>query len=265
MLTSEQKQEAAKIGGEWGRQEAALLIEDIENGHSKGWKDWAMGQYCGDLPHDATPSEDRTEEQDAERDDYERILDKAARMAFVAAGEKWSKESEIAALVEGSGGLVLLFDNGGGCTLIGKDYAHLYDDGAQLAEDVKAWIAADGLIDWDGNDPLARRDVHAEDFVVTVDDLKAADADWFEDMATSGATAAAFVEAYLADGIAKARSAMAESAASGETVHIEDAPGVEYLLAREMEDCSVLSPTQEREYWGEDWRVHLPALVGGAA
>jgi hypothetical protein len=96
MLTNEQKQEAAERGAEWGRQEAALLIEDIENGHSKRWHDWAMGTWCGDLPHEATPSEDRTEAQDAERDEYERILDKAARTAFVAAGEEWEAAQESA-------------------------------------------------------------------------------------------------------------------------------------------------------------------------
>jgi len=92
MLTTEQKKEAAERGEEWGRQEAEGMTEAIENGHRRDRPEWTGGQWCGELPHDAPVGqadrakwEGRTEEQDADRDEYETILDRAAKAAYEAA------------------------------------------------------------------------------------------------------------------------------------------------------------------------------------
>jgi hypothetical protein len=73
MLSEELKREAAERGAEWGRQEAALMADAIENGHRKTWPEWTMGTYCGALP------------EGDDRDQYELLLDRAAKAAYDAA------------------------------------------------------------------------------------------------------------------------------------------------------------------------------------
>jgi len=73
MLTPGQKQEAAERGAEWGKQEAELTREAIENGHRKTWPEWTMGTYCGKMP------------DGEEREEYKTILDRAAKAVYEAA------------------------------------------------------------------------------------------------------------------------------------------------------------------------------------
>jgi len=61
----------------------------------------------------------------------------------------------------------LLFDNGGGITLITPDYCHSYDRPDWAASDVAALLNGADPCDWDGNEPEFRRDRHAEDDVMT--------------------------------------------------------------------------------------------------
>ncbi len=61
----------------------------------------------------------------------------------------------------------LLFDNGGGITLITPDYCHAYDRADWAASDVAALLNGADPCDWDGNEPEFRRDRHAEDDVMT--------------------------------------------------------------------------------------------------
>lgn len=63
----------------------------------------------------------------------------------------------------------LLFDNGGGITLITPDYCHFYDRPDWAAESVVALLNGADPSDWDGNEPEFRRDRHAEDDVMTAD------------------------------------------------------------------------------------------------
>jgi hypothetical protein len=48
-LTDDDRAELARMGRAWGRQEAELQMESIENGHQRVAADWATGTYCGDL------------------------------------------------------------------------------------------------------------------------------------------------------------------------------------------------------------------------
>ena len=67
----------------------------------------------------------------------------------------------------------LLFDNGGGITLITPDYCHAYDRADWAASDVAALLNGADPCDWDGNEPEFRRDRHAEDDVMTSDRARA--------------------------------------------------------------------------------------------
>ena len=59
--------------------------------------------------------------------------------------------------------LKIAFDNGGGVTLFGRNYAHSYDDGKQLARDVISLLAGSDVRHWDGNDDDIRRGMKEED------------------------------------------------------------------------------------------------------
>jgi hypothetical protein len=85
MLTEQQKIQAAERGAEWGRQEAKLQVEAVENGHQRTTADWTTGTWCGSLPHDSTDIYERTDAQTTDRDEYEAILDRAAQVAYEAA------------------------------------------------------------------------------------------------------------------------------------------------------------------------------------
>ena len=54
----------------------------------------------------------------------------------------------------------LVFDNGGGVTLQTPRYSHYYDDPAQVADDVRAYLATESTADWDGDDLAASCDAH---------------------------------------------------------------------------------------------------------
>jgi hypothetical protein len=48
----------------------------------------------------------------------------------------------------------IAFDGGGGATLVvGRRYAHLYDDGVSLARDVLSLFCGGAVSDWDGHEP----------------------------------------------------------------------------------------------------------------
>ncbi len=61
----------------------------------------------------------------------------------------------------------LLFDNGGGITLITPDYCHFYDRADWAAADVVGLLNGANTSNWDGNEPEFRRDRHPEDDVMT--------------------------------------------------------------------------------------------------
>jgi len=61
----------------------------------------------------------------------------------------------------------LLFDNGGGITLITPDYCHSYDRPDWAAADVVGILDGANTSNWDGNEPEFRRDQHPEDDVMT--------------------------------------------------------------------------------------------------
>jgi len=65
-MSEEMKKEAAERGAEWGRQEAQLASDQ---GIAPAWTD---GRYCGELPAGS-------------REEYESILDAAAKAAYEAA------------------------------------------------------------------------------------------------------------------------------------------------------------------------------------
>ncbi len=61
----------------------------------------------------------------------------------------------------------LLFDNGGGITLITANYCHSYDRPDWAAADVVGILDGANTSNWDGNEPEFRRDQHPEDDVMT--------------------------------------------------------------------------------------------------
>ena len=67
----------------------------------------------------------------------------------------------------------LLFDSGGGITLITSDYCHAYDRPDWAAESVVALLNGADPSGWDGNEPEFRRDRHPEDDVMTADTARA--------------------------------------------------------------------------------------------
>jgi hypothetical protein len=69
--------------------------------------------------------------------------------------------------------LQLLFDNGGGITLITPDYCHAYDRPDWAAESVAALLNGADPSGWDGNEPEFRRDRHAEDDAMNADTARA--------------------------------------------------------------------------------------------
>lgn len=81
MLTNEQQIQAAERGEHWGKQEAGHQLEAVENGHRREPATWTTGQWCGDNPFS------RTDDETADRDEYEDILDRAAQAAYEAAVE----------------------------------------------------------------------------------------------------------------------------------------------------------------------------------
>ena len=76
MLTNEQQIEAAQRGAEWGRQEASLQVEAVENGHQSEAAQWTTGQWCGSNPF--ATDDDRCWE-------YDSAIDRAAQAAYKAA------------------------------------------------------------------------------------------------------------------------------------------------------------------------------------
>lgn len=80
MLSEQIKKEAAKRGAEWGRQEASYQLEAVDNGHQRKAADWTTGTWCGSIPFD------RRDDATADlADEYEAILDAAAKAAYDAA------------------------------------------------------------------------------------------------------------------------------------------------------------------------------------
>ena len=67
MLTNEQKIEATERGAGWGKQEAELAADQ---GIAPAWQN---GRYCGWLP------------DGDDRDEYETMVDQAAKAAYEAA------------------------------------------------------------------------------------------------------------------------------------------------------------------------------------
>lgn len=65
--------------------------------------------------------------------------------------------------------MAILFDNGGGITLITPDYCHSYERPDWAAQDVAALLGGADPSDWDGNEPQFRRDRHPEDDTMTVE------------------------------------------------------------------------------------------------
>lgn len=63
----------------------------------------------------------------------------------------------------------LLFDNGGGITLITPDYCRAYDNPQHAAYDTAALLDGADPQEWDGNQPEFRRERHSEDDVMTAD------------------------------------------------------------------------------------------------
>lgn len=57
----------------------------------------------------------------------------------------------------------VIFDNGGGITLVTEDYCHNYDDGAHAGGDVKLLLDGGNTSDWDGNEPAMRIEVEQDD------------------------------------------------------------------------------------------------------
>lgn len=102
------KQEAAERGKAWGMQEAQSMQEAIDNGHYKQWIDWKMGTYCGQIPLaaelEAIEEAAGLHSEPAEairkvREEYETILDQAAREVYSAEGHKYA-EAQRSARVE---------------------------------------------------------------------------------------------------------------------------------------------------------------------
>jgi hypothetical protein len=60
--------------------------------------------------------------------------------------------------------LEVIFDNGGGVYLQTAEYSHHYQDGRQLAEDVRAILSGSDPMDWDGNDNDERIDYSDLDY-----------------------------------------------------------------------------------------------------
>jgi hypothetical protein len=80
MLSEEIKKDAAKLGAEWGREEAGLQLEAVHDGHKRKAAEWTMGTWCGPIPFD------RRDDATADlADEYESILDRAAKAAYDAA------------------------------------------------------------------------------------------------------------------------------------------------------------------------------------
>jgi hypothetical protein len=46
----------------------------------------------------------------------------------------------------------IVFDGGGSAVLWTKTYAHMYDDGSQIADDVQDLLSGGSTDDWDGNE-----------------------------------------------------------------------------------------------------------------
>jgi hypothetical protein len=69
MLTPELKIEAAELGAAWGKQEAELAADQ-----GIAPAAWQNGRYCGWLPAESD-----------EREEYDRIIDQAAKAAYEAA------------------------------------------------------------------------------------------------------------------------------------------------------------------------------------
>jgi len=61
----------------------------------------------------------------------------------------------------------ILFDNGGGITLIADEYCHHYDRADWAAEDVRRLLDGADPSNWDSNEPGFRREPHPEDDVMT--------------------------------------------------------------------------------------------------
>lgn len=61
----------------------------------------------------------------------------------------------------------ILFDNGGGATLITDTFCHYYDIAKDLAEDVAALMRGETTDEWEGDQPDFRREKHAEDRRIT--------------------------------------------------------------------------------------------------
>jgi hypothetical protein len=72
-MTQEQIRHAIEIGIAWGKQEADLQIERVQDEHQAKPAEWTYGCYAGDIPKD----------KDGERlTGYGDILDAAAWMAY---------------------------------------------------------------------------------------------------------------------------------------------------------------------------------------
>jgi len=63
----------------------------------------------------------------------------------------------------------ILFDNGGGITVLSADFCHFYDRPDWAADDVRAVLGGADPADWDGNEPEFRREPHPEDDVMTAE------------------------------------------------------------------------------------------------
>jgi hypothetical protein len=80
MLSEEMKKDAAKLGAEWGREEAGLQLEAVVHGHQRKAAEWTTGTWCGSIPFD------RRDDATADlADEYEAILDASAMAAYDAA------------------------------------------------------------------------------------------------------------------------------------------------------------------------------------
>lgn len=73
--------------------------------------------------------------------------------------------------------LEIVFDNGGGVTIQSPGFAHYYDDAAQAARDVRAYLDSESTDDWDGDDMAAYVDSdHAAYRVLSIEDVQNAKA-----------------------------------------------------------------------------------------